>query len=65
MIVGDEGKSLSNLVEAIWLGFVCVLAVFFRCILGRNHPRTSAALANLVGCAAALLIYFLTPGLPE
>ena len=65
MIVHDEGKSLSNVVEAIWLGFVCVIAVFFRCFLGGNHPRASTALANFVGCAAALLIYYFTPGLPE
>lgn len=67
MLVNGGGKSLSNLVEPIWLGgCASVLAVPRVALSGRRWSERILSTAFLVAvCLAGLLLWAFVPGLPE
>jgi hypothetical protein len=61
-----SGKSLSNLVEPLWLALTSGLAPLGRVILGKViPPRRAAVGALLLICAVAAALWAFVPGLPE
>ena len=66
MIVNDAGKSLSNLVEALYLGCVASLVPIVRAVVGERVNQRLLALALLVGvCLVAIGLWAFVPGLSE
>ena len=65
-MVNDTGKSLSNFVEALWLGCVVPLAPIIRVVVGERGNQKLVALGLLVGvCLVAMGLWAFMPGLPE
>jgi hypothetical protein len=66
MTVNDTGKSLSNLVEAMYLGCMASLAPTVRVVVGRRINQKLLAIGLLVGvCLVAIGLWAFVPGLPE
>ncbi len=65
-MINDTGKSLSNLVEALWLGCFAALAPIVRVVVGGRVNQTLLALGLLVGvCLVAIGLWAFVPSLPE
>ncbi|WP_165247277.1 hypothetical protein [Paludisphaera soli] len=66
MLAEVSPKSLGNLVEAVFLGAAIGVSFLVRMFVGSAAPERSRSLAHLaLACLIALLLYTLTPGLPE
>lgn len=66
MIINDTGKSLSNLAEALYLGFVASLVPIVRVAIGDRMNQKLLALGLLVGtCLVAIGLWAFVPALPE
>lgn len=66
--VWGEGKSLSNLVEGIYLGWSVALLSAIRTVVSLRLPSKQALVSLLVlvaACAASLAVWALVPGLAE
>ena len=64
----NRGKTLANLVEPIWIGFLCGGIFLVRCVIARRYPDRSRRI-SLYALGAMVLVtvavYLFTPGLPE
>jgi hypothetical protein len=66
MMFDDAGKSLSNLVEAFYLGCSASLAPIIRVIVGQRANQKWLAIGLLIGiCLVAVGLWAFVPGLPE
>jgi hypothetical protein len=66
MIANDTGKSLSNLVEALYLGCIAPFAPISRMVVGERGNQKLVALGLLLGvCFVAFGLWAFVPGLPE
>jgi hypothetical protein len=65
MFARGEGKSLANFVECLVISPFVPLAALARVVLGRQNRYWAAPVGIAILCAVAMLIYFLTPCLPE
>jgi hypothetical protein len=67
MVLNGSGKSLSNLVEAVYLGgCASVIAILRVALCGRRRSERTLSTAFLVAiCLAGLLLWAFVPGLPE
>ncbi|KQC14307.1 MAG: hypothetical protein APR63_14600 [Desulfuromonas sp. SDB] len=66
LITYSEGKSLSNLVEGIWLGWVVPLATVIRMVVGdRVNQKKLSIILLAVLCGVGVALWKFMPGLPE
>ncbi len=66
MLINETGKSLSNLVELLYLGCTASLAPVVRVVVGRHANQKFLAIGLLVAvCLVAIGLWAFVPGLPE
>lgn len=66
MMVDATGKSLSNLVEAAYLGCIAIPVPIVRVVVGKKLNQKLLAFVLLIGvCLVAVGLWAFSPGLPE
>ena len=63
-----HSKTLSNLLEPIWIGILCSVVFLLRSLLARKYPgysRRISLYALLAMVLVTVAVYLFTPGLPE
>ena len=66
IMVNGAGKSLANLVEALYLGCAAPLAPIIRVVVGERGNQKLVAFVLLLGvCLVAIGLWAFVPGLPE
>jgi hypothetical protein len=67
LMIEDNGKSLSNLVELVHLGYIVPILFAGRVIFSMRRPGGSRApaITLLASCLVAASLWAFVPGLPE
>ncbi len=65
LLFDDRGKSLSNIVEAIYLGLITGFLIFIRCLFKNKFGFFPSIIINILACSVAILLWKYVPCLPE